>query len=211
MLRGKTADAGIEGHFVRLPMVLDDGLVEAVEQLLVGRETERVAGLASEMALPNHVEYDGYHIAKHLSTVEALRLREGSQHLHRIQQALVLFVGKTGNRTTAIAGCIAGVGIGVLQVVVKLSGYGNQGGTIVGRNLMGDSDLIGKQYGDVVGFERLVGHIMDVHNALVTKHYQHIRGSVGVSIDGESFHIVNHHHILFVDGAQQLNIRMLCV
>ena len=38
VLRGKTADAGIESHFVRLPMVLDDGLVEAVEQLLVGRK-----------------------------------------------------------------------------------------------------------------------------------------------------------------------------
>jgi hypothetical protein len=113
-------------------MVLDNGFVETVEQLFVGRKTICVVGVVSGMTLSNYIKYDGYQIAKHFIPVNALRLRDRSQQFNSMAQALVLQVGKRGNRLSAIAGRIAGIGIGVLKAVMKLFGYGDPCGAIIG-------------------------------------------------------------------------------
>ena len=83
------------------------------------------------MTLSNNIEYNGYQIAKHFITVNALRLCNGPQQFNRMAQALVLQVGKWSDRMAAVAGRIAGVGIGVLQVVMELFGNSNPCGAII--------------------------------------------------------------------------------
>ena len=96
---------------MRFSMVLDNSLVETVEQLFVGRKAVCVADLVFGMTLSNNIEYDGYQIAKHFITVNALRLCNGPQQFNRMAQALVLQVGKWSEWMAAVAGRIAGIGI----------------------------------------------------------------------------------------------------